>query len=140
MMVTQKELTISAKPRGFHIITREVLAQLPELRDMSAGVLHLFLQHTSASLAINENADPDVRQDLEAHFRLLAPDDASHYTHTVEGRDDMTAHIKAVMIGPSLNIPVTDGDLNLGTWQGIYLCEHRIRGGIRRIIATLMGE
>lgn len=136
----QKELSLKARPRGFHIITREILEQLPELRQMETGILHLFIQHTSASLTINENADPDVRGDLERHFNASVPENAPYYEHTLEGADDMPAHIKASILGPSLSIPIGRGQLRLGTWQGIYLCEHRNHGGARRIVATLYGK
>ena len=136
----QKEIQLKPRGRGFHLITGEIVAQLPELDEISRGLFHLFMQHTSASLALNENADPSVRQDLERHFQELAPEDAPHYTHIYEGPDDMPAHIKAVMIGSSLTIPVRDGRLALGTWQGIYLCEHRTHGGGRRLVLTLHGE
>jgi secondary thiamine-phosphate synthase enzyme len=127
-------------PRGFHLVTNEVLAQAPDLRNCEVGLLQLFIQHTSASLAINENADPDVRGDLERHFNVMVPERAPHYVHTQEGPDDMPAHIKGVLIGPSLTIPVANGHLALGTWQGIYLCEHREHAGGRRIVATLQGR
>jgi secondary thiamine-phosphate synthase enzyme len=136
----QKEFTLSPRGRGFHLITREVLEQLPELRTVSRGMLHLFILHTSASLTINENADPSVRADLERHFSELAPENVSYYTHDTEGPDDMPAHIKASMLGNSLSIPITDGRLRLGTWQGITLCEHRDDGGSRRLVATIFGE
>lgn len=136
----QKEFSLNARPRGFHIITREVLEQLPELRQIETGILHLFIQHTSASLTINENADPDVRGDMERHFNASVPENAPYYEHTLEGADDMPAHIKASILGPSLSIPIGRGQLRLGTWQGIYLCEHRNHGGARRIVATLYGK
>lgn len=139
-MHTQKQLTLNPRPRGFHLLTAEIVSQLPELKQYRVGLAHLFIQHTSASLALNENASPDVRGDLERHFRHLAPDDAPHYEHTLEGPDDMPAHIKAVLIGPSLTLPISNGRFNLGTWQGIYLCEHRERGGARRLVVTLSGE
>jgi len=142
-MWLQKTLTISRKSRGFHLITEEILFQLEELSRFKIGVLQLFIQHTSASLSINENADPSVRRDLE-RFLLKAIPDADtgrfNYEHDYEGADDMPAHIKASLIGSSVSIPVKDGHLCLGTWQGIYLGEHRIHGGERRIIATLNGE
>jgi secondary thiamine-phosphate synthase enzyme len=116
-----------------------VIAQLPVLAEYDVGLLHLFIQHTSASLALNENADPDVRGDLQRHFDVLAPRNAPHYRHTLEGPDDMPAHIKAVMIGESVSVPIRDGCLALGVWQGIYLCEHRDRGGVRTVIATISG-
>ncbi|ARB47443.1 secondary thiamine-phosphate synthase enzyme YjbQ [Alloalcanivorax xenomutans] len=136
----QQTITLKPRARGFHLITREVVEALPELGRYRVGLLHLFIQHTSASLAVNENADPDVRGDLERHFNVMVPQDAPHYEHTLEGPDDMPAHIKSVLIGPSLSLPLHDGTLALGTWQGIYLCEHRDHGGARRIVATLQGE
>ena len=136
----QKKISLKPSARGFHLITGEILQCLPELRQISHGVLHLFIQHTSASLTINENADPDVRTDFESHFNRLVPENAPHYIHTLEGPDDMPAHLKASVFGSSLSIPITDGNLNLGTWQGIYLCEHRDHGGSRHLIATVCGE
>ncbi len=136
----QQTITLKPRARGFHLITREVVEALPELGRYQVGLLHLFIQHTSASLAVNENADPDVRGDLERHFNVMVPQNAPHYEHTLEGPDDMPAHIKSVLIGPSLSLPLHDGTLALGTWQGIYLCEHRDHGGARRIVATLQGE
>lgn len=121
-------------------MTDEILAQLPELRGLRVGLAHLFIQHTSASLTVNENADPSVRSDMEAHFNRQVPDGAPYFTHTLEGADDMPAHLKATTIGAGLTIPVADGRLALGTWQGIYLCEHRDRGGSRRVVVTLHGE
>ncbi|MCS6966797.1 MAG: secondary thiamine-phosphate synthase enzyme YjbQ [Candidatus Kapabacteria bacterium] len=140
MVWYQRQLRLSPKGRGIHLVTEEILQQLPELRGLRRGVLHLFLQHTSASLAINENADPTVRSDLERFLRRLVPEDTHLYEHTVEGPDDMTSHIKSVLIGCSLIIPVVEGQLGLGTWQGIYLCEHRERARARSLIATLWGE
>ena len=140
MTWVQKEIHLQPHTRGFHIITREILTNLPELKEFEVGLLHLFIRHTSASLALNENADPEVRTDMEAYFNRLAPENAPYYTHTYEGRDDMPAHLKAVLLGSSLTIPITRGRLNLGTWQGIYLCEHRNHGGARRLIATIHGE
>ncbi|HEY7077599.1 MAG TPA: secondary thiamine-phosphate synthase enzyme YjbQ, partial [Solirubrobacteraceae bacterium] len=128
-MWLQREIELRARPRGFHLITREVLGELPELGDVAVGLLHLFLRHTSASLTLNENASPDVRDDFESFFAVAVPEDASYWTHTVEGPDDMPAHIKASVLGPSLSLPVSEGRLALGTWQGVYLCEHRERGG-----------
>jgi secondary thiamine-phosphate synthase enzyme len=136
----QKEILLPSYPRGFHLITQEILEQLPELREYRVGLAHIFIQHTSASLALNENADPTVRGDMERHFNVLAPEDAPYFVHTYEGPDDMPAHIKAVLLGSSLTLPVQHGRFNLGTWQGIYLCEHRDRGGRRRLIVTLTGE
>lgn len=134
----QKRFALPAKPRGFHLITREVVAQLPELSQIKVGLLHLFILHTSASLTINENADPDVRVDMETIFNRLVPEDQP-LVHTIEGPDDMPAHAKASMLGTGLLIPVGDGELVLGTWQGIYLCEHRNEGGSRQVVATLQG-
>lgn len=139
-MWLQKRIQLPAKPRGFHLLTREVLQQLPELADFKVGLAHLFIQHTSASLAINENADADVRADLESYFSRQVKENEPYYRHTLEGSDDMPAHIKAVLIGPSLSIPVHNGRLALGTWQGIYLCEHRNHGGSRTVVVTLHGE
>ena len=136
----QAELRLRARPRGFHLVTDEVVAGLPELRDVSVGLLHLFIRHTSASLTLNENASPDVRRDFAAWFDRAVPEDAPYWTHTDEGPDDMPAHVKTALLGPSLMLPVADGRLALGTWQGIYLCEHRDRGGERRLVATLQGE
>jgi secondary thiamine-phosphate synthase enzyme len=139
-MWVQREISLRSRPRGFHLVTRELLEPLPELRDVRVGLLHLHLQHTSASLTLNENASPDVRADFEAHFDAAVPEDAPYWTHTLEGPDDMPAHIKASVLGPSLSLPVGGGRLRLGTWQGIYLCEHRDHGGARTVIATLQGE
>ncbi len=137
---TQKTFSLSPKPRGFHLITREVAAQLPELRDLKVGVLHLFIHHTSASLTLNENASPDVRGDFERHMNVLVPEGTPYYRHTLEGPDDMPAHLKASLLGFSLSLPVGGGELLLGTWQGVYLCEHRNSGGARTLTATLWGE
>jgi secondary thiamine-phosphate synthase enzyme len=136
----QKEFSLSARKRGFHLVTSEILSKVPEITAIRSGVLHLFMKHTSASLTLNENADPSVRVDMERHFNQLAPENAQYYTHDTEGSDDMPAHIKCSMLGTSLSIPLTDGRLNLGTWQGIYLCEHRDYGGNRSIVATITGE
>jgi secondary thiamine-phosphate synthase enzyme len=135
----QRTIELAAHSRGFHLITREVLAALPELAEIGAGLLHVFIQHTSASLTINENADPDVPADLESSFAAIAPEDFPH-RHTCEGPDDMPAHVKASLLGASVSIPVSGGSLTLGTWQGIYLCEHRRHGGRRRLVLTLWGE
>ena len=140
MPCIQKQIVLPSRKRGFHLVTSEIVSRLPELSSVRRGILHLFIQHTSASLTINENADPSVRSDLERHFNEIAPEDAPYYTHDSEGSDDMPAHIKSSLLGSSLTIPVTDGSLNLGTWQGIYLCEHRDRGGSRSIVATICGE
>ncbi len=139
-MWKQKTVTIRAKGRGFHLVTRELVEQLPELAVFRIGLVHLFIQHTSASLTINENADPGVRRDMEAHFNHFVPENQPYYAHTLEGPDDMPAHIKASTLGSSLSIPIRDGELALGVWQGIYLGEHRDHGGDRRIIVTLHGE
>ncbi|WP_198588685.1 secondary thiamine-phosphate synthase enzyme YjbQ [Alloalcanivorax mobilis] len=139
-MWRQHSIRLAARPRGFHLVTGDVLDALPELAEYRIGLLHLFIQHTSASLAVNENADPDVRDDLERHFNATVPENARYYEHTLEGPDDMPAHIKSVLIGPSLTVPIRDGALALGTWQGLYLCEHRDRAGPRTVIATLQGE
>jgi secondary thiamine-phosphate synthase enzyme len=136
---TQRILSLTARPRGFHLVTRELVQALPELDSLSVGLLHLFLQHTSASLSINENADPDVPLDLESSFSAIAPEDFPH-RHTCEGPDDMPAHVKSSLLGSSLTLPVRDGQLALGTWQGIYLCEHRNHATTRQVVATLWGE
>jgi len=139
-MSRQSEITLEARPRGFHLITDEVVTGLPEIGDVDAGLLHLFIQHTSASLTVNENASPDVRRDFESWSNEAVPEEAPYWTHTLEGPDDMPAHIKASLMGPSLTLPVSRGRLALGTWQGIYLCEHRDSGGSRRLVATVAGE
>jgi secondary thiamine-phosphate synthase enzyme len=139
-MWAQREIKLDARPRGFHLVTREVVSALPELERLEMGLLHLLIQHTSASLALNENASPDVRRDFEAWSNEAVPEGARYWTHTLEGPDDMPAHIKAALFGPSLTLPVSHGRLALGTWQGIYLCEHRDRGGARTLVATLWGE
>lgn len=139
-MWIQKEITLNQKPRGFHLITGEILKQLPEIKNISVGLLNIFIKHTSASLTINENADPDVRVDLESYFNRLAPENASYYSHTSEGADDMPAHIKSSLLGNSITVPIKNGMLNLGTWQGIYLCEHRNHGGSRKLVLTLNGD
>ena len=140
MTVFQKEIVLEQRKRGFHIVTDEIERKLPELRNYSAGVAHIFIKHTSASLSLNENADPDVRTDLEKYFNKIAPENAPWYDHNSEGSDDMPAHIKSSVLGNNLTIPVTDGEFNLGTWQGIYLCEHRNHGGNRRLVITILGE
>lgn len=136
----QKEIRLVAKGRGFHLITHEIVRQLPELKAYNVGLAHIFIKHTSASLALNENADPTVRMDMEAHFNKMVPENAPYYLHTYEGPDDMPAHIKAVLLGSSLSIPIKNGRLNLGTWQGIYLCEHRDEARGRWLVVTLQGE
>lgn len=139
-MWLQKEVQLKARPRGFHLITQDVLAELPELRQVSVGLLHVFIQHTSASLTINENADPTVRQDFESYFNRAVPEDQPYYRHNDEGSDDLPAHLKSSILGSSVSLPITNGRLNVGTWQGIYLCEHRNHGGSRRLVLTLQGE
>jgi len=139
-MWKQNEIRLESLPRGFHLITREVLGALPELDRVQVGLLHVLIKHTSASLTLNENASPDVRRDFETWFSGAVPEGADFWTHTLEGDDDMPAHIKASLLGPTLTLPVRDGSLVLGTWQGIYLCEHRDAGGPRTLVATLWGE
>jgi len=139
MAVFQYELRLTPRARGFHLVTREIEAALRDRDRVRAGIVHVFIQHTSASLAINENADPDVPGDLEMAFDRIAPE-SFPYRHTLEGPDDMPAHVKAAMIGSSVSVPIRDGRLRLGTWQGIYLCEHRDRGGPRSVVITLIGE
>jgi secondary thiamine-phosphate synthase enzyme len=136
----RREVRLAARPRGFHLVTAEVLGALPELQRFEVGLLHLLIKHTSASLALSENASPEVRHDFEAWFDRAVPEGAEHWTHTLEGDDDMPAHVKAALLGPSLTLPIADGRLELGTWQGIYLCEHRDRGGPRTIVATVNGD
>ena len=139
-MWLQREITLRPRPRGFHLVTDEIQSAVPELREVRVGPAHLFLRTTSASLTLNENASPDVRADFEAWFDDAVPEDAPYWTHTIEGPDDMPAHIKASLLGPSLLVPVSEGRLALGTWQGVYLCEHRQHGGARSLLATLWGE
>ena len=139
-MWIQREIRLQARPRGFHLVTAEVLDAVPELRRFGVGILHLLIQHTSASLTLSENASPDVRHDFETWFDRAVPEGAGFWTHTLEGDDDMPAHVKAALLGPSLTLPLTNGHPALGTWQGIYLCEHRDHGGSRSLIATAWGE
>jgi secondary thiamine-phosphate synthase enzyme len=139
-MLVQRTIRLTARPRGFHLITEEVLGALPELGELSAGILHLLIQHTSASLTLSENASPEVRADLDAWLDRAVPEGAPLWTHTLEGDDDMPAHVKATLVGPSLTLPLREGRPALGTWQGIYLCEHRDRGGARSVVATAWGE
>lgn len=136
----RKELTLRPRPRGFHLITQEIVEAVPELREIRIGLAHLFIRHTSASLTLNENASPDVRRDFETWFNAAVPEAFPNWTHTFEGPDDMPAHIKTSLLGPSLTLPVTDGRLDLGTWQGVYLCEHRDRGGARTLTLTISGD
>ena len=139
MKIIQREITLKQYHRGFHLITHEVINQIPEIGEIEAGLLHVFIQHTSASLTLNENADPTVRIDFESHFNKMVPEEMPYYKHDYEGSDDMPAHIKAALLGNSLTIPVTRGQLNVGVWQGIYLCEHRNHGGSRKLVLTLTG-
>jgi secondary thiamine-phosphate synthase enzyme len=135
----QREITLKARPRGVHLVTSEIVDAVPELRELRVGVAHLFIRHTSASLTLNENASSDVRRDFESWFDVAVPEDFA-WTHTTEGPDDMPAHIKASLMGPALSLPIARGRLALGTWQGVYLCEHRDRGGPRSLLLTLHGE
>jgi secondary thiamine-phosphate synthase enzyme len=139
-MWIQKEITLKSKPRGFHIITHDIEQQAPEIENVKIGIANIFIKHTSASLTLNENVSPDVRSDMEKHFNKMVPENAPYYDHTMEGPDDMPAHIKSSLLGPSLTIPIKNGRLNMGTWQGIYLCEHRDYGGARKIVVTVSGE
>lgn len=139
-MWQQATIHLQPKSRGFHLISDEIQQNVQEISTISIGLLHLFIQHTSASLTLNENADPTVRSDMESHFNKFVPERASYYQHTYEGDDDMPAHIKASLLGASITIPISNGNLALGTWQGIYLGEHREFGGSRTIIATISGE
>jgi len=136
----QREIDLAARPRGYHLVTSEILNAVPEIASVSRGIATVFMQHTSASLTLNENASPDVRRDFAEWFDRAVPDGAGYFAHTLEGPDDMPAHIKASLTGSSLTIPIAGGELALGTWQGIYLCEHRDRGGARRVIFTAFGE
>jgi secondary thiamine-phosphate synthase enzyme len=136
----QREIRLAAVPRGFHVVTGEVESALPELREVQIGLLHVLIQHTSASLTLNENVSRDVLRDFASWFDQAVPEDAPYWTHTLEGPDDMPAHVKAALLGSALTLPVAEGRLALGTWQGIYLCEHRDSGGPRRLLATLWGE
>jgi|TARA_B100000446_G_scaffold183928_1_gene204953 secondary thiamine-phosphate synthase enzyme len=139
-MWIQKEISLNPRQRGFHLITDEVLKHLPEVQEIEVGTMQVFIKHTSASLTINEDADPTVRDDFESHFNQMVPENAPYYQHTFEGPDDMPAHLKSSILGSSVSIPITDGKLNLGTWQGIYLCEHRNRGGSRKLVVTIQGK
>lgn len=140
MKIFQKEITLEAKRRGFHLVTSEVMEQFPEISEIETGMFTAFIKHTSASLSINENADPTVRHDFEEHMKRMVPEGQAYYKHTMEGPDDMPAHIKASLMGFSIQIPVTRGKLNMGTWQGIYLCEHRDHGGRRKLILSVIGN
>lgn len=136
----QKEITLLPKSRGFHLVTDEITSKLEKLREMETGIAHIFVKHTSAGLTINENADPSVRRDFETHFNRMVPEDMSLFEHTIEGPDDMTSHLKSSILGHSVTVPITNGRFNFGTWQGVYLCEHRNRGGSRKLVVTLHGE
>ncbi|QCR23945.1 secondary thiamine-phosphate synthase enzyme YjbQ [Pontibacter sp. SGAir0037] len=136
----QKEIRLPAVKRGFHLITDLLVSQLPELEEINVGIAHIFMKHTSASLAINEDADPTVRQDFESHFNKMVPENQPYYRHTLEGSDDMPAHLKAAILGSSVTIPITNGSFNLGTWQGVYLCEHRNHASKRTVVITLQGQ
>ncbi len=136
----QKEIVVKPYPRGYHLITSQILEQVPEIKEINIGWMQLFIKHTSASLTINENADPTVRSDFERHMNEMVPEDAPYYVHTYEGPDDMPAHIKASLMGASVQVPITNGRLNMGIWQGIYLCEHRNHGGSRRLVVTILGN
>ncbi|WP_101445541.1 secondary thiamine-phosphate synthase enzyme YjbQ [Aquimarina sp. MAR_2010_214] len=140
MKFFQKEIQLPSYPRGFHLITSKILAEIHEIKQIQIGQLQVFIKHTSASLTINENADPTVRQDFESHMNSMVPENATYYIHTYEGPDDMPAHIKASLMGTSVLVPITNGGLNLGTWQGIYLCEHRDYGGPRKLVLTAYGS
>jgi secondary thiamine-phosphate synthase enzyme len=139
MKFFQREIRLPAYPRGFHLITSHIERALPEIKEINTRQLQVFIKHTSASLTINENADPTVRVDFESHFNKMVPENAPYYQHDAEGPDDMPAHIKASLMGSSVTIPVTNGELNVGTWQGIYLCEHRNHGGSRHLVITAFG-
>ena len=139
-MWIQKEISLNPRPRGFHLITDEILQNLQEIGDISIGTMDIFIKHTSASLTINEDVDSTVRDDFESHFNQIVPENAPYYKHTIEGPDDMPAHLKSSILGSSVTIPITNGTLNLGTWQGIYLCEHRNHGGSRSVVLTLTGK
>ena len=140
MIWVQREVRLEPHPRGFHLVTEEVVRAVPELERIAVGMAHVFIRHTSASLTLNENASPAVRQDFRAWFDEAVPEDAPYWTHTLEGPDDMPAHLKSSLLGPSVSVPVSGGRLALGTWQGIYLCEHRDSGGSREVVVTAWGE
>jgi len=140
MKMVQKEIRLRPYGRGYHLVTGEILGAIPEISEFRSGMLHIFIQHTSASLTVNENADPTVRADFESHLNKMVPEQAPYYKHTLEGPDDMPAHIKASLMGASVQIPLTGGKLNLGTWQGIYLCEHRNNASGRKLVLTAFGN
>jgi secondary thiamine-phosphate synthase enzyme len=139
-MLQQKEISLKPRHRGFHLITDEIVSQLQELKKIKTGLLNIFMKHTSASLTLNENYDPDVRSDIEKYFSHTVKENEPYYEHTSEGADDMPAHIKSTIIGAAITVPIANGKLNLGTWQGIYLCEHRNNAGSRNIVITILGE
>ena len=140
MNLYQKEISLTPKGRGFYLVTEEIVKQIPEIKKIKTGLVHILIKHTSASITLNENYDPDVRSDMEKYFNRTVKENEPWYDHNSEGSDDMPAHIKSTLIGNSLTIPITDGTLNLGTWQGIYLCEHRNHAGSRKIVVTIFGE
>lgn len=140
MKIFQKEIILVAKPRGFHLITKEIILQCPFIAEINTGMFSAFIKHTSASLSINENADPTVRGDLERHFNKMVPEGQAYFEHTLEGPDDMPAHIKVALLGNNIQVPISSGKLNLGIWQGIYLCEHRDDGGERNLVLTAFGN
>ncbi len=140
MKFYQKEIKLTPFQRGFHLITQAIISKLPEIKNIKIGQLQVFIKHTSASLTINENADPTVREDFESHFNIMVPENMPYYIHTYEGSDDMPAHIKSSLLGSSVQIPISNGQLNLGIWQGIYLCEHRNYGGSRELVLTAFGN
>jgi len=140
MPIFQTSISLNPYPRGFHLITEQIVDNFPDLKSIDKGILHIFIQHTSAGITINENADPTVRKDFQSFINDLIPETYPHFIHTTEGADDMPAHLKSSLLGNSLQIPITRGKLNLGTWQGIYLCEFRNRGGSRKLVLTAMGE
>ena len=139
-MWIQKEILLKSRNKGFHLITEEVISNITEIKQIKIGLVNLLLMHTSASITLNENADPDVRSDMKNYFNDVVPENISYFEHTSEGADDMPAHIKTSLLGNSITIPITNGKLNLGTWQGIYLCEHRNYGGARKLVITINGE
>ncbi|MFO7524346.1 MAG: secondary thiamine-phosphate synthase enzyme YjbQ [Ignavibacteriaceae bacterium] len=140
MEILQKEFNLSSRPKGFHLITKEILNEIPEIIEFKSGIANIFIKHTSASLTINENADPDVRTDMKSYMDKLVPENLPYLIHTMEGADDMPAHIKTSLLGSSILVPITNGKFNLGTWQGIYLCEHRNHGGKRKFVVTILGN